>query len=199
MSELLEKLRDEFQDSEYRHAYAEECLDIMIATQIKVLREQRDMTQSELAEAAGMKQPRIPLLEDKDYSNWTTKTLKRLAKVFDVALSVKFETFSHLVGEFENLSRATLQRPSFSNDPNFRRGSESRRVRPRNRFRIHHAKREAHTLLRHNTNAGIGGFAAEANSAAGTKKNPSGIQQLVNGPVISPSKDQRIAGGQYGG
>ena len=41
MSELVEKLRDEFRDKEYRHAYADECLNTMIATQIKVLREQR--------------------------------------------------------------------------------------------------------------------------------------------------------------
>lgn len=119
MNELVDKLRSEFQDKEYRHAYADECLNTMIATQIKVLREQRGMTQGELADATGMKQPRIPLLEDATYENWTVNTLKRFAKAFDVALSVKFETFSNLIRDFENLSKESLQRPTFANDTQF--------------------------------------------------------------------------------
>lgn len=144
MSELVEKLGLEFQDAEYRHAYAEECLNTMIATQIKVLREQRDMTQKQLADTAGMAQPRIPLLEDASYENWTIKTLKRLAKAFDVALSVKFETFSRLIRDFENLSRENLQRAAFPDDVQFhsvgvahrRRQRVARSTRRRRRGRI---------------------------------------------------------------
>jgi transcriptional regulator with XRE-family HTH domain len=135
MSELIETVRNEFQDYEYRHAYAEECLNTMVATQIKVLREQRNMTQGQLAEATGMKQPRIPLLEDSSYSNWTVNTLKRFAKAFDVALSVKFETFSRVISEFENMSRQSLQRPTFANDTRFQR----RRLRRENRRRRFHS------------------------------------------------------------
>ena len=116
MSELIEKLRVEFQDQEYRHSYAEECLNTMIATQIRILREQRQMTQETLAEKTGMRQPRIPLLEYSDYSNWTINTLKRLAKAFDVALTVRFDAFSDVILDFESLSRAFLQRPSFKDD-----------------------------------------------------------------------------------
>jgi transcriptional regulator with XRE-family HTH domain len=119
MSELIDKLRDEFQDEEYRHSYAEECLNTMIATQIKVLREQREMTQEQLADKTGMKQSRIPLLEDSNYSSWTINTLKRFAEAFDLALSVKFETFSTVILDFDNLSRESLARPSFANDALF--------------------------------------------------------------------------------
>jgi|HubBroStandDraft_1064217.scaffolds.fasta_scaffold54381_3 transcriptional regulator with XRE-family HTH domain len=133
MSELVDKLRPEFQDEEYRHAYADECLSVMIATQIKVLREQREMTQGDLAEATGMKQPRIPLLEDSNYSNWTINTLKRFAKAFDVTLSVKFETFSRFIADFENLSRESLQRAKFADDTAFQRRRESPRYRLRRR------------------------------------------------------------------
>lgn len=135
MSELIEKLRSNFQDKEYRHSYAEECLNSTIATQIKVLREQRDMTQGELAEATGMKQPRIPLLEDANYSNWTVNTLKRFAKAFDVALSVRFETFSQVIYDFENLSRQSLQVPAFANDIRFQRRSAGSRMPDRHRRR----------------------------------------------------------------
>jgi transcriptional regulator with XRE-family HTH domain len=144
MSELVDKLRHEFQDEEYRHSYAEECLNTMIATQIKVLREQRGMTQEGLAETAGMRQPRIPLLEDSSYSNWTVNTLKRFARAFDVALSVKFETFSDVVLDFEGLSRESLQRPNFANDPVFqRRASVFRRLRRRRRLHQNDVQRSA--------------------------------------------------------
>ena len=120
MSELVDKLRPEFQDEEYRHAYAEECLNTMIATQIKVLREQREMTQSTLASCAEMLQPRLSVMESADYSSWSVNTLKRLARAFDLALSVKFEAFSDVVLDFEEMSRDSLSRPSFNDDPLFR-------------------------------------------------------------------------------
>ena len=116
MSELRGNLREEFQNSEYRHAYADESLSTYIATQIKVLREQRQLTQKELAERAGMAQPRIAVLEDVNYSSWSISTLRRLAEAFDVRLSVKFETFSSLIPEIERLGRDTLERDSFAND-----------------------------------------------------------------------------------
>jgi transcriptional regulator with XRE-family HTH domain len=140
MSELVDKLRPEFQDKEYRDAYAEECLNTMIATQIKVLREQRKMTQGQVAEATGMMQPRVAVLEDSSYENWSVNTLKRFARAFDVALSVKFETFSTLVEDFEGLSRESLQRPAFIADLRFksRRPQTPRRFKRRERF---HARR----------------------------------------------------------
>lgn len=119
MSELIEKLSPEFQDKEYRDAYAEECLNMMIASQIKALREQREMTQKQLADATGMSQPRIPVLEDASYENWSINTLKRFARAFDLALSVKFETFSRLINDFANMNAETLKRASFSDDVQF--------------------------------------------------------------------------------
>jgi predicted XRE-type DNA-binding protein len=116
MSELRSNLREEFRDREYRQAYADESLNAYIATQIKVLREQRSLTQKELAALTGMAQPRIAVLEDVNYSSWSTNTLRRLAEAFDLRLSVKFETFSSLVSEIETLSREALQRDSFDDD-----------------------------------------------------------------------------------
>jgi len=119
MSELIDKLRVDFKNEEYRHSYAEECLNATIATQLKVLREQRGMTQEKLAEKAGMKQPRLSVLEDANYANWSISTLKRLARALDVALSVKFEAFSEVILDFEEMSRNSLERLSFGDDPVF--------------------------------------------------------------------------------
>ena len=101
--------------------YAEESLNTYIATQIKVLREQRNLTQAELARLTGMKQPRIAVMEDINYSSWSIKTLRRLAEALDLRLSVKFETFSSLIPEVANFSRESLERFSFENDTWFHR------------------------------------------------------------------------------
>jgi transcriptional regulator with XRE-family HTH domain len=133
MSDLIDKVRDDFQGEEYRHSYAEECLNSMIAAQIKVLREQRKLTQGMLAESTGMKQPRLSLLEDANYSNWSINTLKRIARAFDLALSVRFEAFSDLVMDFESMTKDSLQRTSFTNDPAFRSSKVRVLRRPRAR------------------------------------------------------------------
>jgi len=119
MSEPGNNLREEFKDKDYRHGYADESLSTYIATQIKVLREQRKLTQKELGEATGMAQPRIHLLENINYSAWSINTLRRLAKAFDLRLSVKFETFSSLILEVASFSRAVLERKPFDEDPWF--------------------------------------------------------------------------------
>lgn len=116
MNELRGNLREEFHDKAYRHAYADESLNTYIATQIKVLREQRELTQRMLATLTGMAQPRIAVLEDVNYSSWSINTLRRIAEAFDLRLSVKFETFSSLIPEIETMSEQTLQRDSFDQD-----------------------------------------------------------------------------------
>ncbi len=119
MNELSDKFREEFKDKETRRIYVDDFLNAQIATQIKVLREQRGLKQSELAELTGMRQERISVLEDVDYSAWTISTLKRLAEAFDLRLSVKFESFGSYLYEFENFNREALEKPSFDEDPEF--------------------------------------------------------------------------------
>ena len=110
MSELSGTLEREFLDKEYAHVYVNEFLSAYIATQIKVLREQRGMTQHELALAAEMKQARISLLENINYSSWSIKTLQRLADAFDVTLRVSFEEFSTCIGDIQKFGRPALER-----------------------------------------------------------------------------------------
>ena len=199
MSELLDKLQPEFQDEEYRHAYADECLNTMIATQIKVLREQRGMTQKQLADATGMGQPRIPLLEDASYENWTIRTLKRFAKAFDTALSVKFETFSKLIEDYETLSRESLQRPSFANDQHFHRQRiRSRHRTARSRYRIRRGRVLPFTPLRRGgvTAAEMQTELAE-NSATAEKKRVGRVENLGSDPMansVGSAANAAIAG-----
>jgi len=119
MSELLDNIKSELVDEETRNIYAEDFLNAYIATQIKVLREERGWTQSELAELAGMKQERISVLEDVNYEAWTAKVLKRLARALGVRLVMRFDSFGSYLDEFEKFGRDSLQVPSFENDPVF--------------------------------------------------------------------------------
>lgn len=110
MNELRDELLKDFQDKTYAHTYVDDFLNAEIATQIKVLREQRDLTQKNLADLTGMAQPRICVLEDVNYGSWNIKTLKKLALAFDVCLKVSFETFGSRIGDIVNFNRDALQR-----------------------------------------------------------------------------------------
>src|SRR5919109_407392 len=119
MSESRDILKEEFQDKEYRHAYAEDFLNTKIAAQIRVLREQRGWTQADLADRIGTKQAGVSRLENVNYSGWKIETLKKIARAFDMTFNGGFESFGKLLDEAEKFSRETLEKPSFENDPGF--------------------------------------------------------------------------------
>jgi len=106
-------------DSEFRHAYAEEILNLMVCTQARVLREQREMTQEDLARKIGTSQAAICRLENVNYSAWTVGTLKKLARAFDVRLRITFEGFGTLWRDVGSMNREDLQKPPVEADPEF--------------------------------------------------------------------------------
>ena len=121
MSEFHSSLEDELrqEDEEYRYAYAEDFLNTSVATQIRVIREQRGLTQEELAQKIGTKQACVSRLENVNYSAWKTETLRKIARALNVRLKITFETFGSLVDEAETFSRKNLERPAFKDDPRF--------------------------------------------------------------------------------
>ncbi len=120
-----EKLTRELQDKEIRDFFVAEHINIGIPFQVRALREQRGLTQKELAQRAGMKQERISAIENPNYKNaFTLSTLVRLASAFDVALIVRFEPISELVKWELNLSSEALEAVSFDEDPYFNRPAQ---------------------------------------------------------------------------
>nr|WP_281719945.1 helix-turn-helix transcriptional regulator [Nitrosomonas nitrosa] len=109
MNKLKNKLIKEFSNKDYAHAYMNSHQSSRIATQIKVLREQRGLTQKQLAELSGIKQERLSLLEDVDYDSWTVATLRKLAHAFDTTLHISFIPFSQGIQDIEDFSREHLQ------------------------------------------------------------------------------------------
>ena len=98
----------DLENEEFAHVYSDEMLNIFIATQLRVLR--GELSQEELARKAGMKQERISLLENVNYSSWSVNTLRRLAKAFDLRLKISFESFGTLIEDINNLNATGLKR-----------------------------------------------------------------------------------------
>ena len=128
MSKSYDSLKEEFiknkDDKDYRHSYADENLNLTVGTQLKVLREQRNWRQEDLAKLTGMKQSMVSRYEDVNYSSWSINTLRRFALAFDVILDVRFRSFGELVKSTEEFSRESLQVPPFSEDPFFEERKE---------------------------------------------------------------------------
>ncbi len=116
--EFREQLRrDLLDDEEFRYGYAESFLNTFVAAQIKALREQRKMTQADLAEAIGTQQAGVSRLENVNYSAWKTETLRRIARALKVRLKISFETFGPLLNEVARFGRESLKRKTPSSDP----------------------------------------------------------------------------------
>jgi len=119
MTEIRDELREDLKDEEFRHAYAEESLNLRIASQLRVIREGQKMTQEELGGKIGTKQAGIARLESADYASWSIKTLKKMARAFDLRLDVSFEEFGTLWQDVESATRKGLHRRKFAKDPEF--------------------------------------------------------------------------------
>lgn len=103
-------------DHEYRHEFFDGTVSTSIAAQIRANRLDRGWSQNELAQRVDMKQSRISAMEDVNYQRWTIKTLKRLARAFDLTLSVRFESFGKALANFESFQDNLVEHP-FSKDP----------------------------------------------------------------------------------
>ena len=111
--------KSDFANKEYRDEFVRSFVSGAIATQLKMLRERRGLTQEQLAHLAGMKQSRISAMENVNYSRWNIKTLQRLAQALDLALVVRFESFGAVLKEADSTSPQALARPSYAEDPEF--------------------------------------------------------------------------------
>ena len=107
---------DEVQDEEYRHEFVSEHVTEGLAFQINLIRQARGWTQEELAKRCDMAQESISRLEDPNYGRYALKTLKRLAKTFDVGLLVRFVSFGELGEWTVDLPSRKLTPPSYNEE-----------------------------------------------------------------------------------
>ena len=112
-----EKLISKLENNKlYREAYVNEHVKTSVPLQIRHLREQCALTQTQLAEQAKTTQTVISRLEDPNYGNLTLNSLLKIASALDIGLLVKFVPFSRLLAEFQNLSPTALSVQSFTEE-----------------------------------------------------------------------------------
>lgn len=100
----------------YRTAFFKQHLDQGIAHQIRVLRQQRNLTQAEFGKILGTKQSAVSRLEDPSYGNYTLNQLAQIAEACDVALMVKFVSYGRLLQETEDVSPNALSVMSYEDE-----------------------------------------------------------------------------------
>ncbi len=99
-----------------REQFVESELVNGIAHQIRVLRNQRGWSQSELADKLSTKQNVVSRLEDPSYGRYSIKTLLELAAVFDVAFTARFVSFEQLIKNNWDTAETNYAVDSFADD-----------------------------------------------------------------------------------
>lgn len=119
MNGRLNRTVEKLQEKAYRDAYVEAHVKVGIPHQIRALREQeeRKWSQAELGRRSGKPANVISRLEDPESGGNTIRTCLEMASAFDVALVVKFVSYSRFLQEFEDVSPKALEVPSFASDP----------------------------------------------------------------------------------
>lgn len=113
----MQRLNQRLSDPQARSRFKTNQIRELIASQIRLLREEHDWTQAELGErAGGVPQPRVSRLEDPDNAGLTLKTLVKLSDAFDVGLVVRFVPFSELIQWTVELSPEKLTPPSYNEE-----------------------------------------------------------------------------------
>jgi transcriptional regulator with XRE-family HTH domain len=117
---LLERVR---RSKQAREQLVESNVGETVAFQIRALRESREMTQTELAKAAGMTQNNLSRLESPEYGKHSVSSLKKIAHAFDVAIEVRFVPFSQYIDWLsgtprvdEGISPEAMAVPSFAKE-----------------------------------------------------------------------------------
>ncbi|MSP01044.1 MAG: helix-turn-helix domain-containing protein [Acetobacteraceae bacterium] len=114
MSLISEKFADELCEKEMRDAYLAAQIRTKLTAQIRALRDQRVWSQGALARYLGKPQSNVSRLENREYGNFTLKTLLELASAFDVGLVVEFVPYDEFIRRTEDLRPETLKVRSFS-------------------------------------------------------------------------------------
>ena len=115
---LLGKLRNR----RYRHSYMSEHVRRGIAYQIRALRDQLGWSQGAFACELGKPQSVVSRLEDPKYGKVTVQTLLEVASAFDVALQVRFVSYSQFLRDNQDRTSVAMLVPSFADDAALDRG-----------------------------------------------------------------------------
>ncbi len=116
MNSNLPEIWNDLDDKEYRDASVSANIFSWIAFQIRELREQRGLTQTDLANLLGTRQSVVSRLESSGEKGLSLKTLLEIASALDIALVLKFVPFSRFLREYEDVSPEAMKVESYTAD-----------------------------------------------------------------------------------
>lgn len=85
-----DRLKEDMKKHEFKRRYEEECTALALAYKIHELREEKQLTQRELAKLMGTSQQAVSRVESGEYEGLTIKTLEKIAKATGTWLKVDF-------------------------------------------------------------------------------------------------------------
>lgn len=84
------RLREELKDPEFKRHYEDERQALKLAIKIAALREQKGLSQQELAKRMGTSQQAISRIESGEYEGFTLKTLEKIAEATGMKVKIDF-------------------------------------------------------------------------------------------------------------
>ena len=84
------RLREDMKDPEFKKHYQEERQALMLAMKIAELRNQKGLSQQELAKLMGTSQQAISRIESGEYEGFTLKTLEKIAEATGMRVKIEF-------------------------------------------------------------------------------------------------------------
>ncbi len=84
------RLREELKDPEFKRHYDDERQALKLAIKIAALREQKGLSQQELAKRMGTSQQAISRIESGEYEGFTLKTLEKIAEATGMKVKIDF-------------------------------------------------------------------------------------------------------------
>lgn len=106
-------------DPAFRRAFVSSRIAQTTSTQIRVMRQKREMSQQDLAKELDTSQNAIYRLENPKAHKPNISTLEKIAAFFGVGLVVRFAPLSEIVDWTLDMSPASLDVPAFDQDPGF--------------------------------------------------------------------------------
>jgi len=94
-------ISEELKDPDFAKLFFHQMARDEIAIGIRKLREKRELSQTQLAALAGMKQSAISRLEQAEYSGWSFSTLIRIADALEGRLRFVIEPIEDIIQEYE--------------------------------------------------------------------------------------------------
>ena len=84
------RLREDIKDSEFKTLYQEERQALKLAMKIAELRDQKGLSQQQLAKLMGTSQQAISRIESGEYEGFTLKTLEKIAEATGMRVKIEF-------------------------------------------------------------------------------------------------------------